>query len=106
MRIAMEDPEQLKDEQTMKLCIAYGGNGGQQVLSELERRGAIRSQFAEAVQRSQVQIGMQPCEVIAAWQSPENVNRTTTANETAEQWVYNHTAYVYFTGGHVTSIQD
>ncbi len=44
--------------------------------------------------------------VTASWGPPEDVNRTTTAAGTREQWVYGIGTYVYLEDGRVTAIQN
>ena len=40
------------------------------------------------------------------WGEPEDINKTTTAYGTREQWVYPGYRYIYFENGIVTSIQE
>lgn len=55
----------------------------------------------------QVEIGMTKEEVLTeGWGRPEDVNRTTTANGTSEQWVYSGYRYLYFEDGILVTIQD
>lgn len=42
----------------------------------------------------------------SSWNFPNKVNKTTTANGTSEQWVYNDQGYLYFTNGILTAIQE
>lgn len=42
----------------------------------------------------------------STWGSPENVNKTTTAYGTSEQWVYSGYKYIYLYNGIVTAIQE
>ena len=52
-------------------------------------------------------IGMTKAEVRKSlWGEPEDINKTTTAYGTREQWVYSGYRYIYFENGIVTSIQE
>lgn len=55
-----------------------------------------------------VTIGMSSSDVLASsWGQPSHVNRTTTASGTSEQWVYSdNSAYLYFTNGVLTAVQN
>ena len=65
-----------------------------------------------ALQRSQILIGMNAQMVVLGWgRNPNSINRTTTGNVVHEQWVYDGgkdspARYVYFDNGRVTSVQD
>lgn len=51
-------------------------------------------------------IGMKKDELLRCnWGKPENINRTTTANGTEEQWCYSGYRYIYVDNGVVTTIQ-
>lgn len=54
----------------------------------------------------QVQVGMTAQMCIDAWGKPTKINTTTSTYGTREQWVYNHTSYLYFKDGILTSIQN
>lgn len=63
----------------------------------------------KTVSERKVAIGMIKIEVVYAWGSPRDINRTTLANGTSEQWVYGNiydSRYVYFDNDIVTSIQS
>lgn len=52
-------------------------------------------------------IGMTQEEVLASsWGKPKDINKTTTAYGTSEQWVYSNYNYLYFDDGILTSIQN
>ena len=52
-------------------------------------------------------IGMTKDEVLdSTWGKPKDINKTTTAYGTREQWCYSGYKYIYFKNGIVTSIQD
>jgi len=54
-----------------------------------------------------VRIGMTQQEVLNSnWGKPEDVNTTTTAYGTSEQWVYDGYKYLYFEDGLLTTIQE
>lgn len=53
------------------------------------------------------QIGMTKDQVLnSLWGQPQDINKTTTAYGTSEQWVYGDGRYVYFDNGIVTTIQQ
>ncbi len=53
-----------------------------------------------------VRIGMSQEDVVASmWGKPRKINRTITASEIREQWVYDG-GYLYFTNGRLTTIQN
>ena len=53
-----------------------------------------------------VNIGMSMQDALAStWGKPNKVNRTTTATQTREQWVYDE-GYLYFVNGILTTIQN
>jgi hypothetical protein len=41
-----------------------------------------------------------------SWGEPDDINSTTTAYGTSEQWVYGGGNYLYFTNGRLTAIQN
>lgn len=52
-------------------------------------------------------VGMTAQELVdSKWGKPSDVNRTTTANGTFEQWIYGGNRYVYLENGIVTGIQE
>lgn len=54
-----------------------------------------------------VLIGMKHQDVLgSSWGKPLNINKTTTAHGTHEQWVYGGNNYLYFEDGILTSIQN
>lgn len=56
----------------------------------------------------QISVGVSTEVVLASWGRPRNINRTTTAGGTAEQWCYGgiyDPRFVYFENGYVTAIQ-
>lgn len=58
-------------------------------------------------QKSAPAIGMTPDEVRNSyWGNPKEINKTTTAYGTSEQWVYSGYRYIYFDDGVVTAIQE
>lgn len=72
---------------------------------------AQRSGRIEQIANRKIWIGMERIELVYSWGSPRNINRTTTANGTREQWIYGsplygNGSYVYLDGDTVTSIQD
>ncbi|WP_156133020.1 hypothetical protein [Bacillus siamensis] len=55
-----------------------------------------------------IQIGMSKSDVLLLddWGKPMDVNKTTTAYGTNEQWIYSGNRYLYFDDGELTTIQD
>ncbi len=83
---------------------------------ETARQGARRAAEielarAEAAEKKRkrsagVSIGMSKQDVLdSSWGRPKDINRTTTARGTREQWVYDG-GYLYFEDGVLTSIQN
>ena len=72
-----------------------------------EKDNRKRAEFARLAALPGVEIGMTRAQVRdqTSWGSPEKVNRTTTRDITIEQWVYNG-AYLYFTNGKLTAVQN
>ena len=58
------------------------------------------------IQEGRVVVGMTACGAIAAWGRPQDINKTTTARGTREQWVYGGRNYLYFTDGRLDAIQN
>lgn len=78
-------------------------------LDEGIRRSLIRADRADQIRHNQVGIGMNACEVKAAFGMPTDIYRTSTADGATEQWVYGpglEAQYVYLTDGLVTAVQD
>jgi len=63
---------------------------------------------AQAIAQAKPAIGMTKDEVRkGAWGQPDSINRTTTADGTTEQWVYDNNKYLYFdVNGLLTDMQD
>lgn len=76
----------------------------QQQRAEQARRDARAAQLAKPSPR----IGMTKDQVInqTNWGRPYDINRTTTAAGTREQWVYGIGHYLYFEGSILKAIQD
>lgn len=77
----------------------------------LQRDGyANQETWIQSVSERKVAIGMTKVEVVYAWGSPRDINRTTTGGGTHEQWVFGNPIYganyVYFDNDLVTSIQN
>lgn len=65
-------------------------------------------QVWSAVEDRALLLGMTKEQVTASWGKPYSVNRSTTAEEQMEQWVYAPVGirYVYFRNGVMTSLQN
>lgn len=59
----------------------------------------------QLIANAKVRIGMSAVQARASWGTPDDINRTTTARGTDEQWVYD-SSYLYFEDGLLTSIQN
>ena len=59
-----------------------------------------------AINNGQIFLGMSSDEAIASRGRPADINRTTGAWGTHEQWVYRGNTYLYFKNGKLTSWQD
>ena len=68
------------------------------------------TEFIKLIAERKVAIGMTKVEVVYAWGSPNDINRTISSNSTWEQWVFGNPIYganyVYFDDGIVTSMQN
>jgi hypothetical protein len=70
----------------------------------VEQDAAARRIAAEK-RRQGVSVGMSQDDVAASsWGRPKQINRTTTARGTEEQWVYDG-GYLYFENGRLTAVQ-
>ena len=65
-------------------------------------------EFWDTVADHKVHIGMTAEQCELSWGKPDNVNRTTTAAGSHEQWCYGEScsSALYFDGGVLTAIQD
>lgn len=101
-----------------KISSVNDSQGGKLIINGFEEYEFIDKNIAnivadvkaeEAIERARVEpaIGMTEYEVRnSTWGSPKDINKTTTAYSTYEQWVYRNYRYIYFENGIVTSIQD
>lgn len=64
--------------------------------------------LCNTIGKGHIYVGMTAEQVRAAWGRPYDINRTTTANSTNEQWVMHEMggSYVYFEDGICTTIQN
>ncbi|USK69190.1 lipoprotein [Peribacillus asahii] len=71
------------------------------------RNERLEKEAEEEARKPLPTIGMTTDEVLnSKWGRPQDINRTTTANGTSEQWVYDGYKYLYFEDGILTTIQD
>lgn len=75
-------------------------------LAARSRESGVTGEHLVKIQEGSVIIGMTACGAIAAWGRPQDINRTTTAAGTREQWVYGGRNYLYFTNGRLEAIQN
>lgn len=97
-RDAIRRAAQEKAETERKRLEAISRAAREKAETERKRREALPSP----------RIGMTREQVInqTRWGKPYDVNRTTTARGTREQWVYGDRRYLYFDNGILTTIQD
>jgi hypothetical protein len=60
----------------------------------------------DTIAAGKVRIGMSKEQAIASWGKPQDINSTSTAFGTHEQWVYNLSSYLYFDNDTLTTIQN
>lgn len=78
----------------------------EQIAQDKKAKKAASVAKAKWKARGGVSIGMTKSEALASnWGKPNDINRTTTANGTEEQWVFDG-GYLYFTNGKLTAIQN
>lgn len=58
------------------------------------------------INNKKIFIGMTKDQLLLSWKDPISVNRTISAKEIHEQWVYPHGRYVYLENDIVTAFQD
>jgi hypothetical protein len=79
-------------------------------LENEKRRSLIINKYGkengEAILNNKVKIGWTKSMCIASWGKPYDINRTTNAYGTHEQYVYSLKKYLYFENGILTGIQD
>lgn len=79
-------------------------------LENEKRRNLIINKYGkengEAILNHKVKIGWTKAMCVASWGKPYDINRTTSAYGTQEQYVYSLKKYLYFENGILTGIQD
>jgi tetratricopeptide (TPR) repeat protein len=74
---------------------------------KVEEYKKISDYYTIPEEKPSPKIGMTAQEVRNTnWGSPKDINKTTTANHTSEQWVYSLSRYIYLEDGIVTAIQE
>lgn len=77
---------------------------------KIQRRQDIIDKYGkengEAILNHKVKIGWTKSMCVASWGKPYDINRTTNAYGTHEQYVYSLKKYLYFENGILTAIQD
>jgi hypothetical protein len=77
-----------------------------QIVHDKKEKIAASKAKAKWKAKGGVSIGMTKSQVLASnWGKPNEVNRTITAGENSEQWVFDG-GYLYFTNGKLTAIQN
>ena len=110
MRVeAKYQAEQMKAEaerQAEKMK-AEAESKAEQMKAEAESKAEQMKAEAESKAKGGVRIGMTKKEVLKSnWGKPHSINKTTLANGTTEQWVYDFPNYLYFTNGVLTAIHN
>ena len=95
--------EKLQTEQDKKNKIDYAEKQKQRRIKLIEKYGETDG---ELIFKGKVRIGMSKEMCIEAWGKPSQINRTTNAYGTHEQWVYNLKSYLYFDSDALTTIQN
>lgn len=73
----------------------------------VEQTAASKRKLLAERRRYLPRIGLTAQQVVDEWWGPPaSINRTVTARGTSEQWVYQDRAYLYFTDGILTAVQD
>lgn len=75
----------------------------------IDQNPDLSEQRKQDILNGRIRIGMSREEVRASWGAPNDINRTVTANNVSEQWVYGsirNRRYAYFDNGLLTAIQD
>ena len=77
---------------------------------KIQRREDIINKYGlengQAILNHKVKIGWTKAMCVASWGKPYDINRTTNAYGTQEQYVYSLKKYLYFENGILTTIQD
>ena len=80
--------------------------------ADQEKEAAVTAKYEKEAARLKTlpgaSIGMSASQVLnkTSWGRPGQVNRTTTATGTTEQWVYGYGNYLYFRNGVLYAIQN
>lgn len=76
--------------------------------AEMEARlkAAYDERTVRKIMAGEVWIGMTASMALESWGRPSDINRTTYASHTHEQWVYGSKRCLYFDNGILTAIQD
>mgnify|MGYP001545891296 FL=1 len=108
--VSMESPEQLRTEDLITLCRAYGQVGGEQILAELLRRKAVEQADVPLIHAHEIKIGMGLCGLLAAWGIPSYAKSKTTLRAERDEYVYDRgyrtRQRVYLRDGIITGFQD
>lgn len=105
-----EEQEKQRAIQAQKDKAQDQKNAAAAVAAKEKRKQDLLTKYGQTngalIAAGQVKIGMTAAMCIDAWGKPSDINRTTNAYGTSEQWVYNHKSYLYFKDGILTSIQN
>lgn len=96
---------------TQVLGLASCKPSGARVTKLVANHGAWDNADLATIVCRRIRIGMTSDQVVAAWGRPQDINTTTTAHGTHEQWVWEDSdglpyQYAYMEDGVLTAIQD
>lgn len=99
----LSDPEMIALRTEAKARLAEIQAKEAKIKAELDRKADLARRKREGVK-----IGMTQQQVIeSSWGKPSDINRTSTARGTREQWVYSDgRGYLYFDNGILTTVQN
>lgn len=102
--IKIEKEQQLEEEKQQKKDELLSAEKEKQRSKTLIQK--YGKEYGELIIKHKVVIGMTKEMCLDAWGKPEDINRTTNAYGTHEQWVYNLKSYLYFDNGILTTFQN
>lgn len=92
--VVTESPQQVAAEETDDLCVALiyrmPPERRKLIQDELVRRGAVRLQFVDSLNQFSVDVGMNACEVHAAYGLPDTVKRNENMGGESLELVYHY----------------
>lgn len=96
-----------EDGQPQRYKVKVNADNEIESVVEALQRKTDNEQFEEEFNRIPPAIGMTAEEVKnSTWGEPKDINKTTFAWGTSEQWIYPNYKYIYLDNGIVTAIQE